>query len=227
MVLVQKTIKNIYLGQVDPTWEFYYDFRGWSLAGFQAAGWNTITTNWSYTIDSNWLWINNWSNDRYVCATVTLPEMTNAKYAEITIEAYFIAGSWSNNKWCWFWDWTWERWHSTYDAKWHLSYNTASPWTYNRCWTEINADWWSVYLYTISWVAMAWWDVKFTQTFNLETWETTYNVTWANTYSWTGTMTAEQISAFKSRVLYWYSSHARWYSNYNWERIKTLYIKIT
>jgi hypothetical protein len=207
--------------QVRPKeWTFYYDFRNWSLAGFQAAGWNNIETNWSYSFTSNWLQQTNGSNDRRETAWVNIPDISWA--SSITIESlwYYRAASWSNNKRVIIADNNSRSASSNNRLYWQMAMNTSSPSRYNSYWI-----WWFWVDKVREYINWAQWDTTQNLNINLKTWLVTYTNTWANTKNYTYTMSSSELATLKTRRWVWFEKE-RWYSSYNDEALKTIWVTI-
>lgn len=220
-------LKNAYVGaKPGVDFEFSYNFKSGSLSWFQAAWWKDIYTNWSYSFYNDWLWQTSSNNDRYITAIVELPNLADANTLTISMEWYFIAASWSNNKWCWFWNWTTEWAYSSLRRTGELSYNTTSASYYDKAWLHLyssSEDSWKILVWQFAYPT---WNIKLTVIINLNSWVCTFQTTWSQSTSWTYTMSASEISQFKSQIKYWCASRGRWYMSENSERLHSLYIKI-
>ena len=222
MVLVQKPIKNIYLWGPDPTWEFSYDCRWWSSAGFLEAWWKNIAG--SCWFDSNWAYISSSWYDQRFALFVELPDLSTAKKIILEESAYYISWSWSNNKRCWL-KTTNTRNDSWYNYFWlEMAYNSSSPGTYNWAGPHLYIDWtetWFPQRYYEWWWT---WDIAVHFEIDLDWWTINCSVTWANTKSYTWNLTSNQIAAIRTWK-YWVFQKEEWYQ-YRWERLKTLYAKV-
>lgn len=198
-----------------PSFNFYYNFAWWSLAWFQAAWWNTITTDWTYTIDSQWLKQTSWSNDRSTYVWVELPDLTNATTITLKSTWYWIRESWTNWKQIGFW--TAVGW--TELLRWHHSYNTNSGykwnWIFYRSTTKIEEQ-----------VDNSTWIDVFTLTLDLTTWNVISTITWTNNLTQTTTLSSSELSDFKTNCNFACAYWGRWYSSYNGEYIKDITIEI-
>ena len=222
MVVVSKPIKNIYLWAPDPLWEFSYDCRWWSSAGFLEAGWKNI--DWNCWFDSSWAYISSSWYDQRFAFFWEFPDLSTANKITISETAYYQSWSWSNNKRCWVCEKnsrsdSWNNWF-----RFEMPYNSSSPWTYNGAWLHLSVNW------TETWFPQRyyewWWSWDIEVTFEIDLyWQTvTWTVTWANTKNYTWNLTNSQTEAIRSWK-YWYFQKEEWYQ-YRWERLKTLYVKV-
>lgn len=208
-----------------PATEIYYDLRWWSLNWLTAAWFNWIYNDWSYQFYSDWLWQTSSANDRNTYVWTNQLDLSSA--TKVTIESlwYWMQWAWSN------WKWLEIRgnfnWSSDTNPcfSWSINLNTDSPsyYSFNGL-TYVNSSGsasnpaWSRY-------ASAWWDTTITQVWDLvnKTWTLTFS--WANSNSFNTTLSDAQVAeikACKAAKFWWW----RWYSSYNGERLKTVYIKI-
>ena len=204
------------------TYDFYYDFRNWSLAWFQAAWWTWIYTDWSYTIDSWWLGQTWSSNDRNTHAYVTWLNFQWARLAYIERLWYWVRDSWSNGKWMWFWtSYNWWNGFNWPGVWWRINLNTASPETYSTNWVNYYPDWATNY----EKYAANGWETTERLEINFETKIVKYILTWANSKTFQISITDAQKEWLLWMTWVW-RNWWRWYSSYNSERIRWVKIHI-
>lgn len=206
-----------------PDYDMYYDFRGWSLAWFQAAWWTWIYTDWSYTIDSWWLWQTGSSNDRNTHAYVTWLDFTDAKFAYIERLWYWYSGSRSNWKWMWYWtSYNWANWFNWPWIWWRINLNTSSPETYSTNGINYypNDPVTSYQKY-----AASWWETTEHLEIDFVNNVCKYVLTWANNKTFTINLTEELKNNLFGMTWVWWNWW-RWYSSYNSERIRRVKIHI-
>lgn len=202
-----------------PSFEFYYNFKWWSLAWFQAAWWSNIWTNGSYTIDGNWLWQTSSDSDRSLWAFVSVDLTWANKITFYSVWTY-VADSRSNGK----------------DIA--LSYtNDGERWWQSSLYWEIWLNTFSPATYTFNWIIFNWteksasryantgWRTTQTMEVDLVTWLVKYTHSWANSHTFTCTLTASELSSIKT-ARYVYAWHWRWHSSYNSERLEEMGIII-
>lgn len=207
-----------------PDYDFYYDFRGWSLAWFQAAWWTWIWTDWSYTIDSWWLWQTGGSNDRTTHAYITWVNFEWATFASIERLWDWIANSWSNWKGMWAWtSYNWGSWFNGPWVWWRINLNTSSPGTYSTNWLNYYSPDGEVTDYAN--YASNWWET--TERLEIDFINNTakYILTWANSRTFQIALTVAQKELLRSMTWVWWNWW-RWYSSYNGERIRRVKIHI-
>ena len=204
--------------------DFYYDFRWWSLAWFQAAWWTWIWTNWSYTIDSWWLWQTEGSNDRVTHAYITWLNFEWATFASIERLWYWYSGSWSNWKGMWTWtSYNWDSWFNGPWVWWRINLNTSSPGTYSTNWINYYSPDGEVTNYAN--YAASWWET--TERLEIDFINNTakYILTWANSRTFQISLTATQKELLRLMTCAWWNWW-RWYSSYNSERIRWVKVHI-
>ena len=207
-----------------PDYDFYYDFRWWSLAWFQAAWWTWIWTDWSYTIDSWWLWQTGGSNDRNTHAYITWVNFEWATFASIERLWYWYSGSWSNWKGMWAWtSYNWGNWFNGPWVWWRINLNTSSPGTYSTNWLNYYSPDGEVTDYAN--YASNWWET--TERLEIDFINNTakYILTWANSRTFQIALTVAQKELLRSMTWVWWNWW-RWYSSYNSERIRRVKIHI-
>ena len=206
-----------------PSFDFYYDFRWWSLAWFQAAWWTWIYTDWSYTIDSWWLWQTWSSNDRNTHAYVTWLNFQWAKSAYIERLWYWISAAWSNGKWMWFWtSYNWWNGFNWPGVWWRINLNTSSPATYSTNWVNYYPN---DPVTHYEKYAANWWETTEHLEIDFVNNVCRYILTWANSKTFTINLTeALKQNLFGMTWVWW--NWWRWYSSYNSERIRWVKIHI-
>lgn len=207
-----------------PDYDFYYDFRGWSLAWFQAAWWTWIWTDWSYTIDSWWLWQTGGSNDRNTHAYITWLNFEWATFASIERLWYWVRDSWSNWKWMWWGtSYNWGNWFTGPWVWWRINLNTSSPETYSTNWINYYSPNENVTDYAN--YASNWWET--TERIEIDFINNTakYILTWANSRTFQVALTVAQKELLRWMTWAWWNWW-RWYSSYNSERIRRVKVHI-
>ena len=199
---------------------FFYDFRWWSLAGFQAAWWSNIEYVWSYSITWEWLQQTSGNNDQWEVAWVNIPSIASAKSIQIQSLWYYVVNSWSNNKRTIITDLN--NWSNANNNRlyWQMAMNTSSPWSYNAYWI-----WWFGADKVREYINWAGWDTTQTLTINLQTWAVIYTNTWANTKTYTYTLSSSELAAVKTWRWVGFQKE-RWYSSYNNEALRTVWVTI-
>lgn len=206
-----------------PPFDFYYDFRNWSLAWFQAAWWTWIYTDGSYTIDSWWLWQTWGSNDRNTHAYVTWLNFQWATFAYIERLWYWIRDSWSNGKGCWFWtSYNWWNWFNWPGVWWRINLNTSSPGTYSTNWVNYYPN---DPVTHYEKYAANWWETTEHLEIDFVNNVCRYILTWANSKTFTINLT-EALKEWLFWMTWVWRNRWRWYSSYNSERIRWVKIHI-
>lgn len=209
-------------------YEISYDLRWGNLADLQAAWFDEIWTNGSYTFASDWLQQTSSSNDRVVYVVKRWLDLTNAKKLTAWHVWQWQYASWSNGKEIKLWtDITTSSVNFSVVNPKRDTYFTYSNnnWYRNSELPYVNASWTSTVL-ARGIATSASWEDTITLTIDLENKTIGWEVAWTNNYTLSSNLTDEQCDATKNMTaIYWW--WWRWYHTYDsYERLKEIYLKI-
>lgn len=209
-------------------YEISYDLRWGNLADLQAAWFDWVRTNGSYTFASDWLQQTSSSNDRGTWVIKKWLDLTNAK----KLTAWHV------------WKWQYDSWSNGKDIKLCTDIITSSNdislvnprrdtyFTYaNNSWYRnselpyVNASW-TLTVLARGIATSASWEDTITLTIDFENKTIEWKVAWTNNYTLSANLTDEQYNATRNMTaIYWW--WWRWFHSYDsYERLKEVHLKI-